>query len=259
MTKKINKIVFKKYYTASVLALCLSITQEMKAQIKQTPPVGIIFQAIATDPQGNPAAGRTIYVQDAILQKTATGTVVYIETFQVKASATGVFTIVIGKGKVSYGPQSIASIDWSAGPYFLNIESAIAPVGSTAGWIPVFIDMGTSQFWSVPYALHAGSITGLNFPSSSGTNGQVLSTNGSGTLSWVTPLVQVNSDWNATSGSAQILNKPTLATVATSGSYTDLVNKPALSTVATSGSYTDLSNKPIAYSLPTASTTTLGV
>ena len=79
---------------------------------------------------------------------------------------------------------------------------------------------------------------------------------------------QVNADWNATSGVAQILHKPTLATVATSGSYNDLsnkptipaaqvntdwnatsgiaqiLNKPTLAPVATSGSYNDLSNKP---------------
>ena len=35
------------------------------------------------------------------------------------------------------------------------------------------------------------------------------------------PAAQVNSDWNASSGIAQILNKPTFATVATSGSYND--------------------------------------
>ena len=44
------------------------------------------------------------------------------------------------------------------------------------------------------------------------------------------------SDWNATSGLAEILNKPTLF----SGSYTDLTNRPTLF----SGSYTDLTNKP---------------
>ena len=49
----------------------------------------------------------------------------------------------------------------------------------------------------------------------------------------------------ATSGSYNDLsNKPNLATVATSGKYTDLSNKPSLATVATSGSYNDLSNKP---------------
>lgn len=63
----------------------------------------------------------------------------------------------------------------------------------------------------------------------------------------------------ASSGSYNDLtNKPSLATVATSGSYTDLTNKPTLATVATSGSYNDLTNKPSSYSLPTASTTTLG-
>lgn len=40
------------------------------------------------------------------------------------------------------------------------------------------------------------------------------------------PAAQVNSDWNASSGLAQILNKPSLATVATSGSYTDLSGSP---------------------------------
>ena len=82
--------------------------------------------------------------------------------------------------------------------------------------------------------------------------------------------VNVQADWNQTTNTADdyIKNKPNLATVATSGSYTDLsdkptipaaqvnsdwdassgvsqiLNKPNLATVATSGSYNDLSNKP---------------
>ena len=83
------------------------------------------------------------------------------------------------------------------------------------------------------------------------------------------PAAQVQSDWNASSGMGQILNKPSLSTVATSGSYNDLIDKPtipgqvqadwtesdtsssayiqhkpSLATVATSGSYNDLSGKP---------------
>jgi hypothetical protein len=87
---------------------------------------------------------------------------------------------------------------------------------------------------------------------------------------------------------ANITGKPTLANVATSGSYTDLsgtpnltlylttanasltylpsanftyaniTGKPTFATVATSGSYTDLSNTPASYSLPTATTSVLG-
>lgn len=48
----------------------------------------------------------------------------------------------------------------------------------------------------------------------------------------VIPEAQVNSDWNATSGIAEILNKPVLAKVATTGSYKDLKNKPTLGTAA---------------------------
>ena len=87
--------------------------------------------------------------------------------------------------------------------------------------------------------------------------------------------VQVNADWSATSGAAQILNKPTLfsgnysdligkptnlsqfnndlglATVATSGSYNDLNYRPNLATVAITGNYNDLSNRPTIPTVPT--------
>jgi hypothetical protein len=51
---------------------------------------------------------------------------------------------------------------------------------------------------------------------------------------------QVNADWNATTGPAFILNKPTLF----SGDYNDLINAPVLAPVATSGDYNDLTNTP---------------
>ena len=68
--------------------------------------------------------------------------------------------------------------------------------------------------------ISVGTVTSVN--NTSPVNGNV-------TLS--IPAAQVNSDWNASSGVAQILNKPSLATVATSGSYNDLSNKPTIPTV----------------------------
>ncbi len=66
-----------------------------------------------------------------------------------------------------------------------------------------------------------------------GTSGQYLTSTGS-SIAWSTlptiPSAQVNTNWNATSGVAQILNKPTLSTVATSGSYSDLSGLPTLVT-----------------------------
>lgn len=57
---------------------------------------------------------------------------------------------------------------------------------------------------------------------------------------------QVQADWNqaSTTIASYILNKPSLAPVATSGAYASLTGRPSLATVATSGSYIDLSNKP---------------
>lgn len=55
---------------------------------------------------------------------------------------------------------------------------------------------------------------------------------------------QINADWNATEGAAEILNKPELSTVALSGNYADLSGIPQLSAVALSGSYSDLTNAP---------------
>ena len=78
---------------------------------------------------------------------------------------------------------------------------------------------------------------GINLPTGkpfqvaggSGSTGQYLRSTGT-TLEYATfptiPSAQVQTDWNATSGMGQILNKPTLATVAESGSYNDLSNKP---------------------------------
>lgn len=40
----------------------------------------------------------------------------------------------------------------------------------------------------------------------------------------------VNADWGAAGGPSQILNKPALASVATTGSYNDLANKPSIPT-----------------------------
>ena len=67
------------------------------------------------------------------------------------------------------------------------------------------------------------------------------------------PAAQVNSDWNATSGVAEILNKPTLSVVATSGDYDDLTNKPTIPAAqvnsdwnSTSG-VSEILNKPTIY------------
>ena len=59
--------------------------------------------------------------------------------------------------------------------------------------------------------------------------------------------------WTGSVAYADVTDTPTLATVATSGSYTDLSNKPTLF----SGSYTDLTSKPTIYTSAYIGTTSL--
>ena len=71
----------------------------------------------------------------------------------------------------------------------------------------------------------------LQVAGANGTSGDYLKSTGS-SVAWTTfpsiPAAQVNADWNATSGIEQILNKPTLAAVATSGQYGDLSGLPTI-------------------------------
>ena len=153
----------KKVIQSALLLVVLFTTVQSYAQVSQAPD-GIQFQALATDANGHPAAGRVIYVKDAIIAKTATGTIVYSETFKVTASSAGIFTIVLGKGTYASGVSSIANIDWANGPFFLNLKIAVEPTVPTSSWNVnnEYVDLGTSQFWSVPYALYSGGVKGLD-------------------------------------------------------------------------------------------------
>jgi hypothetical protein len=63
----------------------------------------------------------------------------------------------------------------------------------------------------------------------------------------------------STGAYSDLTGKPSLATVATSGAYADLTGKPSLATVATSGDYGDLINKPSLLALGSVAGAALGV
>lgn len=95
---------------------------------------------------------------------------------------------------------------------------------------------------SLPYSLQAFNNNALTSAGTfTPTALAALGATGSGSG---TTTVTINADWNATSGSAQILNRPLISAVATTGAYSSLTNTPNLSAVATSGSYASLSGTP---------------
>lgn len=129
----------KKIYT--ILA-SLILTLSMYAQS----PEAINYQAVVRDGSGNIIANQSIGVQISILQTTATGTVIFSETFTKTSNDFGLINLAIGTGTSTTG--IFAGIDWGAGPYF--VKTAVDVTGGTS-----YVDMGTSQLLSVPYALYA--------------------------------------------------------------------------------------------------------
>ena len=75
---------------------------------------------------------------------------------------------------------------------------------------------------------------------------------------------QVNADWNASSGVEEILNKPTLAAVATSGSYNDLINQPTIPPAQIQSDWNQANNAALDFiknkpTIPTGSVESVGL
>jgi hypothetical protein len=137
------------------LLLCISASQSIAQNSN-----GIFFQAVARDNFSNPAKDRNIYVESSILQTTVNGTKVLIELHKTRTDAMGVFNITIGNGQRTGGSStSIATIDWSKGPFYLNLKIAITPFSASDSWdySKELVDMGTTSFGAVPFAFYSAS------------------------------------------------------------------------------------------------------
>jgi hypothetical protein len=137
------------------LLLCISANQSIAQNSN-----GIFFQAVARDNFSNPAKDRNIYVESSILQTTVNGTKVLVELHKTKTDAMGVFNITIGNGQRTGGSStSIATIDWSKGPFYLNLKIAITPFSASDSWdySKELVDIGTTSFGAVPFAFYSAS------------------------------------------------------------------------------------------------------
>jgi uncharacterized protein (TIGR02145 family) len=106
-------------------------------------PALIPYQAIARNAAGEPLASSTLNARFTIHNATATGTNVWQELQTVSTSALGLFTVQLGSS------VPLTSVNWANGSKFMQVE---LDLGSG------FVDIGTQQLLSVPYALHAGSV-----------------------------------------------------------------------------------------------------
>ena len=124
-------------------------------------PEKMSYQAVVRNTTNNLVTNQPVGMQISILQGSATGTAVYIETQTPTSNANGLVSLEIGGGTVVSG--NMATINWANGPYFIKTETD--PTGGSSYTIT-----GTSQLLSAPYALYAKT-SGSSIPGPAGPMG----------------------------------------------------------------------------------------
>jgi len=106
-------------------------------------PALMPYQAVARSADGQPLANSTVTARFTIHDGLASGETIWQEVQTVTTNAQGLFTAQIG----SVSPLN--EVAWTQGDKFMQVEL------NTGGG---FVDIGTQQMVSVPYALHTEGI-----------------------------------------------------------------------------------------------------
>jgi len=109
-------------------------------------PTSFNYQTVVRNASGEIISNQSVSFQISILQGSATGTAVYVETNSATTNQFALASLEIGNGTIVSG--DFTSINWGADDYFLQVE-----LDETGGTNYQFI--GVSQLLAVPYALHS--------------------------------------------------------------------------------------------------------
>lgn len=127
-----------------VYCALLVLTVPVLAQVPQK----MSYQAVIRNASNALLPNTTVGMRISILQGSASGTAVYVETQAPTTNTNGLVSLEIGSGTVVTG--TFASISWANGPYFIQTETD--PAGGNNYTIT-----GTQELMSVPYALYAAN------------------------------------------------------------------------------------------------------
>jgi len=130
------------------LVIAVLVTANMFAQAPQK----MSYQAVVRNAANALVTTQAVGMQISIVQGSANGTAVYVETQTPTTNANGLVSLEIGSGTVVSG--TFATIDWANGTYFIKTETD--PTGGTTYTIT-----GANQLMSVPYALHANTANSI--------------------------------------------------------------------------------------------------
>ena len=103
------------------------------------------YQGVARNSVGNVLQHQNIKLRLTIHDGAANGPSVYSETRTVETNAFGLFNVQVGSPGAQSVTGTIAGVPWNVGAKFLQVE--IDPLNGSN-----FINLGTAQIASVPYA-----------------------------------------------------------------------------------------------------------
>jgi hypothetical protein len=120
-------------------------------------PQSIHWQGMFQGKSGLCLSDKILYMRFSILQGSSNGNIIYQELQNKQTDKFGRINAAIGQGTVTIG--SWTNINWSNYNYYIKIEMDETGSGS-------YVDFGTSQLVSVPYALYAeksGNVANMSF------------------------------------------------------------------------------------------------
>jgi hypothetical protein len=156
----------KTIFSTSVILFVTSlfITLSLHSQT----PQGIPYQALIRNNAGAPLVNAAVTVRFTLHQNEVMGAVEYQETQSLITNAYGLVNTQFGQGSAVQG--TFAGIVWSNTTKFIQVE---ADDGSG------YVDMGTQQMMSVPYAMYSGAAATANLANTANSaNSSVTADNG---------------------------------------------------------------------------------
>jgi hypothetical protein len=125
----------------TLILLSILIIIPFSLKLNAETPQAFNYQAVLRNNAGQVLENENVNVGIALRQGASNGIIVFEEVHSTQTNEFGLVNLQIG----SVEPVNFEAIDWSDGPYFLQV--------SVNGLV-----MGTSQLLSVPYALYAGKV-----------------------------------------------------------------------------------------------------
>ncbi|MBJ05492.1 MAG: hypothetical protein CMP65_06325, partial [Flavobacteriales bacterium] len=109
-------------------------------------PESFSYQTVIRDANWAVLGNQSVGIKISIIEGQPNGVAIYEETHQSQTSQIGLVNLAVGGGTVVSG--TFSSIDWGVNSYFIQV--AVDVTGGTN-----YVEMGTTQLRSVPYALYA--------------------------------------------------------------------------------------------------------